>query len=320
MDRWGWEQLDPWLQLRATLPVGALFCVLRGPTRGRPWVPAGARSHLHIAAGRAGVRRRFAPHQLRHAHAVEMSREEVPLLVIPRQLGPCRSRDHLRLLARDRQHRGHPRRPRTARTDDPGDERTEDLSLTEPYWWGVSHTTHRLFASLERASLTRRSRQQPGTPRHSSALSPLRSPAARPPDDERDRPGTAVGHACLGSECTSDETGAGSQLGAAPVTRWERRDSWSRCRCFSPQGAVGVSSNPASTGSSLRGRAGLSERPLTQMRAAGGVGCASGEMRDATDPREEPCIRSRAGTRRRPFVAPVVRQQQRPAVPATSKS
>ena len=51
--------------------------------------------------------------------------------------------------ARDRQHRDHPRRPRTASTDDPGDERTEDLSLTDPYWWVVSRTTHRLFASLE---------------------------------------------------------------------------------------------------------------------------------------------------------------------------
>ena len=39
MDRWAWEQLSPWLELRATLPVGALFCVLRGPTRGRPWAP-----------------------------------------------------------------------------------------------------------------------------------------------------------------------------------------------------------------------------------------------------------------------------------------
>jgi site-specific recombinase XerD len=83
MDRWGWQQLDPWLQLRAALPVGAL----RGPTRGRPWAPAGVRSQLHVSAGRAGVRRRFAPHQLRHAHAVEMSREGVPLLVIQRQLG-----------------------------------------------------------------------------------------------------------------------------------------------------------------------------------------------------------------------------------------
>jgi site-specific recombinase XerD len=36
---------------------------------------------------RTGVRRRFAPNQLRHAHAVEMSREGVPLQVIQRQLG-----------------------------------------------------------------------------------------------------------------------------------------------------------------------------------------------------------------------------------------
>jgi site-specific recombinase XerD len=81
MDRWAWEQLAPWL----TLPVGELFCILRGPTRGRPWAPAGVRAQLHDTAARAGVRRRFAPHQLRHAHAVEMSREGVPLLVIQRQ-------------------------------------------------------------------------------------------------------------------------------------------------------------------------------------------------------------------------------------------
>ena len=87
MDRWAWEQLAPWLALRSALPVGALFCILRGPTRGRPWAPAGVRIQLHHAASRAKVRRRFAPHQLRHAHAVEMSREGVPLLVIQRQLG-----------------------------------------------------------------------------------------------------------------------------------------------------------------------------------------------------------------------------------------
>lgn len=87
MDRWAWEQLNPWLQLRATLPVGALFRILRGPTRGRPWAPAGVRSQRRAAAARAGVRRRFAPHQLRHAHAVEMSPEGVPHLVIQRQLG-----------------------------------------------------------------------------------------------------------------------------------------------------------------------------------------------------------------------------------------
>ena len=87
MDRWAWENLEQWLQVRAQLPVGALFCVLRGPTRGRPCAPAGIRSQLRQAAAVAGVRRRFAPHQLRHAHAVEMSREGVPLLVIQRQLG-----------------------------------------------------------------------------------------------------------------------------------------------------------------------------------------------------------------------------------------
>jgi site-specific recombinase XerD len=87
MDRWGWEHLDRWLLFRSSLPVGALFCVLRGPTRGRPCAPAGIRMQLRNTALAAGVRRRFAPHQLRHAHAVEMSREGIPLLVIQRQLG-----------------------------------------------------------------------------------------------------------------------------------------------------------------------------------------------------------------------------------------
>ena len=35
----------------------------------------------------SGIGRRFAPHQLRHAHAVEMSREGISLIVIQRQLG-----------------------------------------------------------------------------------------------------------------------------------------------------------------------------------------------------------------------------------------
>jgi len=38
-------------------------------------------------AATAGVRRRFAPHQLRHAHAVEIAHEGVPLIVIQRRLG-----------------------------------------------------------------------------------------------------------------------------------------------------------------------------------------------------------------------------------------
>jgi site-specific recombinase XerD len=67
--------------------AGPLFCVVNGATRGRPWAAAAARSELRSVAREAGVRRRFAPHQLRHAHAVEMAREGVPLIVIQRQLG-----------------------------------------------------------------------------------------------------------------------------------------------------------------------------------------------------------------------------------------
>jgi site-specific recombinase XerD len=64
-----------------------LFCILNGPTRGRHWSNAAARTDLRDTAVAAGVRRRFAPHQLRHAHAVELAREGVPLIVIQRQLG-----------------------------------------------------------------------------------------------------------------------------------------------------------------------------------------------------------------------------------------
>jgi site-specific recombinase XerD len=87
MDRWGWEQVGPWLDHRSMLPVGALLCVIDGPTAGRPWSPSAARTALRHLAVIAGVWRRFAPHQLRHAHAVEMAREGVPLTVIQRQLG-----------------------------------------------------------------------------------------------------------------------------------------------------------------------------------------------------------------------------------------
>jgi site-specific recombinase XerD len=87
MDDWAWEQLRPWLETRVSLPIGPLFCVIAGPTRGRPWSSSQVRTALHETASRAGVRRRFAPHQLRHAHAVEMAREGLPINVIQRQLG-----------------------------------------------------------------------------------------------------------------------------------------------------------------------------------------------------------------------------------------
>jgi site-specific recombinase XerD len=87
MDEWGWEQLRPWLEKRLELPVGALFCVISGPTRGRPCSSSGARAQLRRVAKQSGVRRRFAPHQLRHAHTIEMAREGIPLNIIQRRLG-----------------------------------------------------------------------------------------------------------------------------------------------------------------------------------------------------------------------------------------
>jgi integrase len=77
MDRWAWQQVDRWVEIRRRLPTGALLCVIHGPTAGRHWEASAARKQLHHAAAAAGVRRRFAPHQLRHAHAVEMALEGI---------------------------------------------------------------------------------------------------------------------------------------------------------------------------------------------------------------------------------------------------
>jgi site-specific recombinase XerC len=50
MDEWGWEQLRPWLNARAELPAGPLFCIIDGPTRGRPWSGAAVRSKFRRLA------------------------------------------------------------------------------------------------------------------------------------------------------------------------------------------------------------------------------------------------------------------------------
>ena len=71
----GMGTVQPWLDMRRELPVGPLLCVINGTTRGRRWSSAAARAELRRTAASAGVRRRFTPYQLRHAHAVEMARE-----------------------------------------------------------------------------------------------------------------------------------------------------------------------------------------------------------------------------------------------------
>ena len=64
MDDWGWEQIEPWRRHRLELPVGPFLCIIDGATRGRAWSPTGARCELRRLAVEAGMRRRFAPHQL----------------------------------------------------------------------------------------------------------------------------------------------------------------------------------------------------------------------------------------------------------------
>jgi hypothetical protein len=84
VDRWGWDDLWPRLDLRIGMPIGPLLGMVGGRRRGRPGLPTPP-APLRRVAARAGVRRRFAPH-LRHAHAVELAHEGVPLNVIQRQL------------------------------------------------------------------------------------------------------------------------------------------------------------------------------------------------------------------------------------------
>ena len=87
MDPWAWQQLEPWLQQRLRLPPGPLFCVIHGPTAGRHLSASAVRTCLRRLAAHAGVRRRIAPHQLRHCHAIELVREGVPVHLLQRQLG-----------------------------------------------------------------------------------------------------------------------------------------------------------------------------------------------------------------------------------------
>jgi integrase len=73
MDEWGWEQLRPCLNAALELPVGPLFCIIDGPTRGRPWSGAAVRNEFRLLAVLAGVRRR-----LRNTNCVTCARLSSP--------------------------------------------------------------------------------------------------------------------------------------------------------------------------------------------------------------------------------------------------
>ena len=52
MDAWAWSAIQPWAADRAELPLGALFCVIDGPTRGRAWSATAARVELRHSRSR----------------------------------------------------------------------------------------------------------------------------------------------------------------------------------------------------------------------------------------------------------------------------
>lgn len=87
IDRWGVTEFRPWLTERLAYPAGEVFCVLEGPTAGRGMDSQRIRLELHRLAARAGIRKRCAPHQLRHAWTIEALRDGMSLPMIQRQLG-----------------------------------------------------------------------------------------------------------------------------------------------------------------------------------------------------------------------------------------
>jgi hypothetical protein len=120
MDEWGWQQLRPWLEHRVGLPVGPLFCVLKGPTAGQPWSAPSVRTQLRRMAvkarGAAALRAAPAPPRPRSGDGARGS-------VAERDPAPARSRQprhHLHLSGGDRLRRDHRDGSRPACAVDPG--------------------------------------------------------------------------------------------------------------------------------------------------------------------------------------------------------
>lgn len=89
IDRDALAEINSWLWIRSLLGLGVeepIFCALEGEALGRPLSQGYVRKCLHAAAREAGVLSRTAPHQLRHALAVELARAGVPVPIISRQL------------------------------------------------------------------------------------------------------------------------------------------------------------------------------------------------------------------------------------------
>jgi integrase len=107
MDAWGWEQLQPWLELRRELPVGPLLCVINGAARGRHWSPAAARAELrrHCRRGRSATPVRIPPAPSRPCRRDGPRRRTADSDPAPTRAQ--QPRRHLGLPPRHRQRRDH---------------------------------------------------------------------------------------------------------------------------------------------------------------------------------------------------------------------
>ena len=127
--RWAWDQLEPWIETRRELPIGALLCVIHGPTAGRHWEASAARKQLHHAAAATGC-----PTAIRAAPATPRTRgrngaRRRPARRYPTPTRACQPRHHQHLSPRHRQQRNHRHRQRTAITNDLRDRRPPDQAL-----------------------------------------------------------------------------------------------------------------------------------------------------------------------------------------------
>ncbi len=130
MDEWGWEQLRPWLTARSALPIGPLFCIIDGPTRGRPWSGAAVR-RVPAPRGRGGRQAQVraasaAPGACARARAGRRAAQHHPA-----PARPCQPRHHLDLPPGDRPRGDHHGRAHAPRADDVRQRRAPALIATE---------------------------------------------------------------------------------------------------------------------------------------------------------------------------------------------
>ena len=154
IDDWGFDQLQPWLARRLEMPVGTLFCVIDGQTRGRPWTPAAARNHLRRIATKAGGATPLrppptAPRARRRDGPRRCFAEGDPTPARPRQ-----PRRDVGLSRRHRHGRDHRHRPQPTTTHDLRQRRADDLNSKRSRAHGVRAT----LDAVATASWPKRSR------------------------------------------------------------------------------------------------------------------------------------------------------------------